>query len=71
MAKTVQIKVNNGKWEDILPQCVRRNDAFRVLDEYGDIIYFPDGCEFHLAGEDAFVARNGSVMISYVGMITF
>jgi hypothetical protein len=68
--KTVQIKVN-GRWECILPQCVRMNDAFRVLDINGNIVFFPDGCEFHLAGDDAFVARDGTVMINYVGTITF
>lgn len=71
MGKRVQIWVNNTRWQDTYPQSVMRGDIFRVFDENGNLFIFPDGDTRQVAGNDAYVERDGSVTITWLGSIKF
>lgn len=68
--KTVQVR-RFGRWERTLPQSLIRGDMFRIVDADGKIIVFPDKDTWKVAGRDAVVHYDGSVVVSWEGLIKF
>lgn len=70
MAQRIQVN-KYGHWTDTLPQNILRNQMFRLLDEDGRVIPFPDGRMSQFASGDAHVTSLGKVAVNYEVRITF
>lgn len=68
--KVLQVR-KYGRWETILPQRIQQGNIFRIIDETGNIVSFPDKDTWKVAGRDAVIHFDGSVVISWEGLIKF